>query len=232
MQSWIEFWNADHSIYVNDRHKAMHAQGIARDIVSQLPASSVLLDYGCGEALYTEVVAAHARRVDLYDGAPAIRDGLRRRFAGLDRVRVLEPLDIEADPGASYDVVIANSLIQYLSREEFVRCLVQWRRLLKPGGVLFVADVVPAGQSPLADAVALLRFAARGGFFFAAVSGLIRTALSDYRKIRSQLGLSTYAEGEMLDLLAKAGYEGGRVHPNFGHNQSRMTFKARPLSAA
>ena len=53
---------------------------------------------------------------------------------------------------------------------------------------------------------------------------LVRTALSDYRKIRSQLGLTHYEEAEMLALLEKAGFTARRLDKNLGHNQARMAF--------
>ena len=47
----------------------------------------------------------------------------------------------------------------------------------------------------------LLRFAARHGFLVAALKGLVRTALSDYRKLSKTLGVAHYDEQEMLDIL-------------------------------
>jgi hypothetical protein len=80
----------------------------------------------------------------------------------------------------------------------------------------------------LTDATALLRFGWSGGFLGAAFAGLARTALSDYRKIRQRLGLSTYSEANFSALLAEHGFLADRVHPNFGHNQGRMTFRGVP----
>jgi len=57
---------------------------------------------------------------------------------------------------------------------------------------------------------------------------LVRTALSDYRKIRVQLGLSMYSEADFSALLADQGFLAERVYPNFGHNQGRMTFRGVP----
>ena len=56
---------------------------------------------------------------------------------------------------------------------------------------------------------------------------LVKTALSDYRKIRSTLGFSTYREADFVGLLAQHGLKATRIHPNFGHNQARMTFSAQ-----
>jgi hypothetical protein len=72
----------------------------------------------------------------------------------------------------------------------------------------------------------LLRFAWRGGFTMAALRGLARTALSEYRRTRAELGFTKYSEAEMLSLLRQHGFSARRVRPNFGHNQARMCFEA------
>ena len=64
---------------------------------------------------------------------------------------------------------------------------------------------------------------------YAAVLGLVRTvALTDYWRLRSNLGLSRYAEAEIVAKLAAAGFSAQRAAVNIGHNPARMTFLARP----
>ena len=78
------------------------------------------------------------------------------------------------------------------------------------------------------DVLALLSFAAANGFLRDALTGLISTALSDYRQLRSKVGLQRYREDEMVTRLAKSGFSASRAHVNIGHNPWRMTFVARP----
>jgi hypothetical protein len=54
--------------------------------------------------------------------------------------------------------------------------------------------------------------------------GLVRTALSDYRRIRADLGLTHYTEAEMLAVIEAAGLTARRLEKNLGHNQARMAF--------
>jgi ubiquinone/menaquinone biosynthesis C-methylase UbiE len=228
MRTWIDFWNAEHSIYVNERHKRLHAEAIARDIARYIPhTGAVVVDHGCGEALYAEAVARECDRLILCEAAPRIREDLARRLSGMRNAEVVEPAGVERLPDASLDLVVVNSVLQYLKREELEGLLDLWRAKLKPEGRLVIADVIPPNVSPLRDAAALLTFAARGGFLLPALGGLVRTAFSDYGRIRAQLGFSTHAEQEFMALLAAHGLAGERVHPNFGHNQARMTFSAR-----
>ena len=58
---------------------------------------------------------------------------------------------------------------------------------------------------------------------------IARTAASDYRKLRAELGFASYDEAEVLALLTEAGFSARRHHPNLGHNQARMAFLATPV---
>ena len=78
------------------------------------------------------------------------------------------------------------------------------------------------------DVLALLSFGVRHGFLKDALIGLISTALSDYRHLRSRIGLQRYSEEEVTAKLTAAGFAVQRAHTNIGHNRWRMTFIARP----
>jgi SAM-dependent methyltransferase len=228
MPSWVDYWNSDHPIYVSDRHKQLHANGIERDFLRHIrDRSAMVLDYGCGEALYAEGVSRACAKLYLSDAAPAVREKLAERVKDIPSITVQSPEETAALAPGSVDLIVINSLLQYLSSEDLSSILTLARRLLKEGGRLVIADVIPPNLSPVVDAKALITFAGQGGFLGAALKGLARTALSDYRKLRGELGFSTHSEFEFIALLSRHGFSAERVHPNFGHNQARMTFSAR-----
>ncbi|HEY8564974.1 MAG TPA: class I SAM-dependent methyltransferase [Beijerinckiaceae bacterium] len=227
--NWREYWNADTPIYVSERHKVLHYAGVARDIAALVPGpDATVLDFGCGEALSADRVAARCLRLLLCDSAALVRGRLQERFADEKRIAVLSPEGAQALDERSLDLVVANSVAQYLTLDELRALLITWRGQLKGNGRLVVADVIPPDVGALTDASALLRFAWRGGFLRSALVGLGRTALSDYRAIREELGLSRYGEAEMIDILRSTGFVAERRQPNIGHNQARMTFVASP----
>ncbi|HLJ00492.1 MAG TPA: methyltransferase, partial [Bradyrhizobium sp.] len=95
-------------------------------------------------------------------------------------------------------------------------------------GRLVMGDVLRPEIGMARDVMALVRFASAHGFLRDALIGLISTALSDYRQLRSRVGLQRYSETEMIAKLAKSGFMASRAPVNIGHNRSRMTFVARP----
>jgi SAM-dependent methyltransferase len=231
--SWIDYWNDAPTIYVSDRHRAAHYRGIADGIVARIASPSLtVLDYGCGEALDAARVAAHCRQLYLFDAAPNVTEALGARFADVPNITVLSPAALAALPPGSVDLLVANSVVQYLDDEALADAMRLWARLLSPEGSLLLADIIPRDVGPATDALALLRFGAKGGFLAAAVAGLVRTFFSDYRQVRARLGLRQMDEREAIDVMARHGLVGRRVHPNLGHNQARMAFLARAADRA
>lgn len=229
--TWREYWNQDTPIYVNARHKAVHYELIARQLADALPPGRpAVLDFGCGEALSADIVAKKCQVLHLCDGAELVRTRLGQKFSLLGNVVVMAPEQLGEIPEGSLDLIVVNSVLQYLSRSDLVGLLATWRRLLKPGGQLLIADVIPPDVGPLTDVMALLKLGAQNGFFIASFAGLARTFFSDYRKTRAALGLAHYGEAEMVALLSAAGYAARRRENNLGHNQSRMAFIAVPRS--
>ena len=83
ISDWLAFWDSPHSIYVNARHKDVHYRLIAKEIAALVPGRHArVLDYGSGEALHADLVAAAAGELLLCEAAPGVRDGIAARFAG------------------------------------------------------------------------------------------------------------------------------------------------------
>jgi SAM-dependent methyltransferase len=227
--AWLAFWNGSHPIYVNARHKDVHYRLIAKAIAALAPrADARVLDYGCGEALHADVVAAVAGEVLLCEAAPRVRAGIAARFADNPKIRAIAPEEVERLPDHSLDLVVLHSVVQYLKPEETAALFALFHRLLKSGGLLVVSDVLSPHVGAATDAAALLRFGAANGFFVAAVAGLVRTLLSGYWRLRARLGLTRYGEAAMLEKLAAAGFSAQRAAKNIGHNQARTAYYARP----
>jgi SAM-dependent methyltransferase len=229
MKDWVEYYDSDHSIYVNARHRDVHYARLAEAFARHVPAGAAcVLDYGCGEALHADRVAEAAGKLLLAEAGPAMRSRLTARFKGNARIAVISADDAAALPPGSLDMVILHSVSQYLPAPEFDRIAALFHRLLRPGGLLLVGDVVPPSASMVADTLALLRFGWREGFFVAAGAGLVRTFFSDYRQLRSRMGLTRYSEQQMAARLTAAGFTAARAPVNVGHLAStRMTFLAR-----
>jgi ubiquinone/menaquinone biosynthesis C-methylase UbiE len=228
MDDWIDYYDSTHTIYVSKLHRDIHFQTIARDIVGYISSNeAVVLDYACGEALSAETVADACGRLILAEPAPGVRGRLVARFAPNTKIRVRSLDDLRHMDEKSVDLAVMNSVAQYMTPDQFDAAVATIRRLLKPAGRLVLGDILQPNGGMSSDVIALLRFAAKHGFVKDALLGLARTALSDYRQLRTRIGLQRYSETELLAKLAAAGFTAARAPVNIGHNPSRMTFVAR-----
>jgi ubiquinone/menaquinone biosynthesis C-methylase UbiE len=232
MDDWIDYYDSTHTIYASKLHRDLHFQIVARDIIGYITSpEAVVLDYACGEALSAGRVAEACARLYLAEPAPGVRGRLIARFAPNLKIKVRSLDELRNMEAQSIDLVVMNSVTQYMTPTELDSALAVIRRLLKPNGRLMAGDILRPDVGMIRDVIALLRFAWAHGFLKDAMIGLISTALSDYRQLRSQVGLQRYSEKEMIAKLADAGFTASRAHSNIGHNPWRMTFVARPALA-
>ena len=227
---WLAFWDSPHPIYVNARHKDVHYRLIARQIAALVPGPQArVLDYGSGEAIHADLVAAVAAELLLCEAAPRVRAGIAARFAGNPKIQAIAPQDVERLPEHSLDLVVLHSVAQYLAPEATDALFTLFHKLMKSDGVLIVGDVLPPRGAAVTDAASLLRFAAANGFVIAALIGIARTVASDYRRLRARLGVARYDEAAMIEKLAAAGFAAHAAPTIIGHDRARLAFAARPL---
>jgi ubiquinone/menaquinone biosynthesis C-methylase UbiE len=228
MDDWIDYYDSTHTIYASRLHRDLHFQIVAQDIIGYIPSpDAVVLDYACGEALSAARVADACGTLILAEPAPGVRGRLIARFAPNTRIRVRSLDDLRNMKENSIDLAVMNSVLQYMTPAELDAALAVIRRLLKPGGRLVVGDVLRPEIGMPRDVIALLRFARTHGFLRDALVGLVSTALSDYRHLRSRVGLQRYSEADMVAKLQAAGFTASRVQHNMGYNPWRMTFVAQ-----
>jgi ubiquinone/menaquinone biosynthesis C-methylase UbiE len=229
MDDWIDYYDSTHTIYASKLHRDVHFHVIARDIIRYISSpGAVVLDYACGEALSAASVAQRCGKLILAEPAPGVRGRLIARFAPVTRIKVRSLEDLRHMEEKSVDLTIMNSVAQYMTPDELDAAFAVIRRVLKPDGRLVLGDILHPEVGMGGDVLALLRFARTRGFLKDAIVGLVRTALSDYRQLRTRVGLQRYDESDITAKLAAAGFAASRAPNNIGHNPARMTFIARP----
>ena len=228
MDDWIDYYDSTHTIYASKLHRDLHFELIARDIIGYISSpDAVVLDYACGEALSAARVADACGKLYLAEAAPGVRGRMIARFAPNTKIRVRSLEDLRKTDAKSIDLAIMNSVAQYMTPAELDAAFATIKRLLKPGGRLILGDILRPEIGMPKDVLALLKFAAAHGFLRDALIGLVSTALSDYRQLRTKVGLQRYSEAEIVAKLAASGFSASRAHVNIGHNPWRMTFVAR-----
>jgi len=233
MKSWLDFWNAPNAIYVSRRHQEAHYAKILSGIRPFVPAdgAAVVLDWGCGDALAADELAQTCRTLLLYDRADSTRSRLLSRHAESPKIRVLDGAELGEVAPASVDLIVVNSVVQYLDRRQFSDALRLFHRLLRCDGTLLLGDIIAPNTPLVGHVTTFLRFAWQNGFFVAAIVGLARNFVSPYRKLRRDAGYACYSDMQMLGLLEDNGFVGERLASNIAVSQLRFSYLARKSSA-
>lgn len=228
MKPPFDCWNKPNGIFVSELHKRAHYQRIFSNVQSFLPhgPGRTLLDWGCGEAFAAEWMAAECERVYLYDSAEVVRLRLRERYKDHRHIVVVDEDELNRLPSDSLDLILINSVIQYLSRAELITALCELRRLLKPGGRVLIGDVIAPGTALWRHVVVFLTFAYRSGFMASAMVGLARKFLPSYNSVRRRHGFSEYSEAELLSVLEFCKLEGKRLPRNIAVSPIRSSYIA------
>lgn len=97
--TWVEYWSADSSVYVSERHKQVHYEGVARDIAAHVRTRDArVVDYGCGEALASGIVADACGHLFLCEGSDTVRARLAKRFAQRSNISIISAGELERLP--------------------------------------------------------------------------------------------------------------------------------------
>src|ERR1700721_2204109 len=109
MDDWIDYYDSTHTIYVSRRHRDLHFELIAKDIIGYISSpDAVVLDYACGEALSAARVAQACGKLLLAEPAPGVRGRLIARFAPTTKIRGRSLDDLRKMAGKRVDVGVSN----------------------------------------------------------------------------------------------------------------------------
>jgi cyclopropane-fatty-acyl-phospholipid synthase len=119
-------------------------QKYASELLAMLPSRGTLLDVGCGACQLTTYLARHFEWVYAIDSSASMLAAARERIAkfGFNNMHVLHasaqnfPLEIQR-----VDNILSHGVIQYFSQKDFSDHLRECKRILRPSGLICVANV-------------------------------------------------------------------------------------------
>jgi len=128
---------------------------IVGEVAAATPAGGAVLDWGCGEGQITSRLSARGLAVEACDYDPEA-DGVEQRpfarYPELSALRSSDPVRIPFDD-ERFDVVLSCGVLEHV--EQPLASLLELRRVLKPGGCVYVYK--------LPNRFSVLEFIARAG---------------------------------------------------------------------
>jgi SAM-dependent methyltransferase len=219
---WGEYWEV-----LSDDQRLFREQADAyvRNLVAALPPApgANVLDFGCGFGHVARGLAPLVGQLCLWDYSENMR---RRARSTVDTFSNVTFIDLAGGrpPEATlqFDLILVNSVIQYMTSEEFVAWLPIWRDMLAPGGRIVISDIIPPDSSGFGEILAIVKLSARRGFLFEALWQAVGE-LSSYWRKRRECPLTRYGPDDLARIAAGAGLTVERHPTNLTHFSRRLT---------
>jgi SAM-dependent methyltransferase len=229
--AWEPYWET-----LSD-HQRMYREQAHEYVGNLISALSLdarwrVLDFGCGFGFVAEKLAPLVDELFLWDASANMRFHALANAAGHSNVRWLDLSGSQSPPtGPRFDLVLVNSVMQYMMSEEFSGWLRCWAGLLRPAGRIVVSDILCPGGGSWREIIDLLKFSARRGFAFRAFSEALGQ-LGKYGKTRRACPLTRMGPEELKRRGRAVGLTVSLPGRNLTHFPRRITAVfARPTEA-
>jgi SAM-dependent methyltransferase len=201
----------------------------AQEYVRNLESAIVLdrrarvLDFGCGFGFVAEALADKVGELFLWDSSANMLRSSRVLVRGHQNIRFLDLSDAPAVPcNLRFDLILVNSVVQYMNLDEFSAWLASWATMLAPGGRIVISDVIPPDHNSISELMDILRFSVRRGLAGNAIVWAFRK-LGRYRRVRGTCPLGRIGLEELSQRGKAAGLTMTCLPANLTHFRKRFT---------
>ena len=220
--SWSDYWER-----IDDKQYVFRVE--ASDYVARLrrliqPATAMaVLDFGCGFGYVAAELSGNVRRIALWDASATVRRQASERVRGLENVEFvdLESMD-SSQLGERFDLILAHSVVQYMTPAEILVWLARWRTMLNDRGRIVLSDLILPGAGGLGELLSYLRFAYGRGFFWKAFTDGV-AEIPQYWKARNNLPLTSATRQQWETWAEQSGLRLEWLPENLSHRQARST---------
>ena len=221
--SYFDALSGDSQLHA--KQAADYVQSLAQHV--KLRTSDCVLDFGCGFGHVAELLAPQVRQVCFWDASSPMRLNTTGRTARLPNVRLSDlsgmperrPL---AHERSAFDVILVNSVVQYITRDATSAWLVRWREMLAPGGTLVLSDLILPDQKGLSDLIDVARLGRRLGSPLAATWHAFGNPVR-YWRTRRRAPLTCLDPEELDGMAAHAGLSMAVLPRNLTHFRTRWS---------
>jgi SAM-dependent methyltransferase len=187
-----------------------------------------LLDFGSGFGFATALLARRVAEVWWWEPSGNMRSVAERNLAECRNARFCDLSQDQQVPGReqsegrshSFDTILVNSVVQYMTPEQLADWLRRWAGLLSSGGQLVLSDLIPGGHSTTSDIVDLIRFGIRKRCPLTAGSDALGGVAHYWRTARA-VPLTPVSQDDLAAQAAAVGLQMQRLPANLTHLRAR-----------
>lgn len=227
-KGWKAVWEHNFGMHPIHRFEARDTVARLEGLIALSPDARIL-DFGCGFGLVAELLSKRIGEVWVWDAARNVRRHARQQLAGSSNVRFFDPHVAPNGKPPQFDLILINSVVQYMTEKELHGWLPRWQAMLAPGGVLVLSDVIPTGHRVWSDMFEILHFAWRHGTLFSELGHSLRTLVTYWRNPHGQ-SLMAVGEEQLRREAGQAGMDLEFAPHNLTVRSRRWTLLLRPAS--
>lgn len=220
--TWHHYWSST----PDSSYLGVEAYVVAENLREQLPLESnqTVLDFGCGYGYVAEFLSEHVEHVYIWDAVEEVRESAHRR---INRTNV----SISSPGDQDVDVILANSVIQYMDQQTLGSWLGRWRDQLRSGGYIVLSDVLTTPPSILSETLHWIWLTARNGQFASSIR-FARANARRYQAAKDSKPLTVYTPATLAALGSDAGLVMTEESSNYAFQPRRSTFLLRARNEA
>jgi trans-aconitate methyltransferase len=211
---WLNYWQ---TLPAGNLLFAPEASEFVRNFITTIPVSQTMsvLDYGCGTGTVARLLAPSVKSIAFTDAAASMLGLATEQLADVTNASVW-------NGQGTFDLIIVNSVIQYLNSKSLQGLLAEWTPMLNPGGRIVLADLTPVGHRSAMDMLSLFRFSVRHGYFFTA----LRKTWAERRRYNATAMIAPLYRVDLdwlRQIAEQSGYRFERLPHNLTHFRNRVT---------
>ena len=188
-----------------------------------------VLDFGCGLGFVSELLASEVGSLFFWDYSENMLETAKVRLASTSNAQAIDLSGHNQGLTADFDLIVVNSVIQYMSEDDFSVWLACWRGMLNEGGTLVISDVILPQPAFLTEVFDSIIFSAREGFLIRTLSKNFKQ-YSRYLKARSQAPMTRYSKEEFSKRVEDSGLAVCFQPKNLTYRTNRFSALLRPVS--
>lgn len=192
--NWIQYWGKEKFDFP---FWEKSIQFYCENIRKQFPKEKhlTILDFGAGPGYTGPHLNSHSKMIFIEPSKELLAQ-CKKRNQSFDSTFFYENLDSAEKDGVltpnSCDIILINSVLQYIPESESTELFIHLKKLLAPNGKIIASDLIPKKHSLFSDLISVAKFYSKWfsllrfiQYFFAEVSRL---------KMRKGMNLQTYTK--------------------------------------
>ena len=219
--SWKSFYD---SLHPNLEVMRLESREYVRKLerLNLISADSTILDFGCGAGFIAQMLAPKVKKISLWDISATMQRLALSHTAGCPNVTFLDLSDFRGpEVRQTFDLILVNSVIQYMELGDLSLWLSRWRQMLREHGKVIISDIITPDGNPFRDLGDILQFWLRNGIA-SAFMGLI-PMLIRYRQAHQLRPLLRMEKETLTGLSGDAGFKIEFQPNNLTHFRTRNT---------